>query len=113
MSTEARSEGLKKKPLPSPTKRIKKRSEKTQKFYGEERIPFVIDFLARYPKCQVQWDGGCQVASVDVHEVSLRSRGGNLVPIDGDESNFLAVCRYCHRMIDMNKAEATAKGFIK
>lgn len=102
-----------KKKEPRPQKRIRARSKKTQVFYEEERIPFVIKFLEEHPICEVHWNDECQGASVDVHEVQLRSRGGNKVPKEGETGQFLAVCRICHHYVTINPKQATARGFIK
>ena len=102
-----------KKPLPSPTKGIKKRSDRTQLFYDEQRIPFVKRFLESHPYCQIRWDDQCQGIAVDVDEIKLRSRGGGKVPKNGDESNFLATCRICHTQKTVNPAEAKRRGFTK
>ncbi len=83
------------------------------RFYREERVPFVKDFLGRHPRCQVVWDAGCTVDATDVHEITPRGRGGNLVPVDGDESNFLATCRSCHSRLTDNDAEAKERGLLR
>jgi hypothetical protein len=102
--------------------RLKARSKKMQKTYEEERIPFVIDFLERYPHCQLRLlvstpDGkvlsACTGLSEDVHEVVPRGRGGNIVPIEGDESNFAATCRHCHSWVTANPKEARRLGYTR
>ena len=92
-------------------KRLPQRSKKTAEFYENERIPFVIKFIAENPYCQARLRG-CQGKSVDVDEIRLRSLGGNLVPVDGDESNFRAVCRTCHSLITDRDPEAEEKGLL-
>lgn len=102
-----------KKPLAGPTKRISKRSKKTQKFYEEFRIPFVIQFLEEHPYCEIRWDENCQGEAIDVDEIKLRSRGGAKVPQDGDPSNFQSSCRYCHEQKTTHPAEAKSRGLTK
>ncbi len=99
-----------KKPLPGPSKGIKKRSKKMQTLYEEERIPFVKEFLAENPICQVQWDRCCQQQARDVHEVLPRGRGGKIVK---GKNQFKAVCGYCHYIIThVHVGEARERGFI-
>jgi hypothetical protein len=100
-----------KSPLKKGGKRIRARSEKTQRFYEEERIPFVKKFLSEHPNCEARLRG-CQGESVDVDEIKLRSRGGDLVPT-GEESNFRAVCRTCHSLITSRDPEAKSKGLVE
>ena len=107
----SRGEGLKKGPPLVSNKRLPQRSKKTAEFYVKERIPFVIKFLAEHPWCEARLRG-CQGESVDVDEIRPRSRGGNLVPVDGDESNFRAVCRTCHTLITDRDPEAEEKGLL-
>jgi thymidine kinase len=77
----------------------------------KERRPFVAEFLANNPRCEIFWDSNCTQRSVDVHEVIARGVGGDIV--GGDLSNYKAVCRYCHTMITNNPKEAQERGFIK
>jgi hypothetical protein len=89
---------------------LKPRSEKMKKLY-ERRRPFVQQFLLNNPLCQAQWDRNCQFKSADVHEIVPRGVGGAIV---SDElENFMAVCRYCHRMITDNPEEAQRRGLRK
>jgi hypothetical protein len=102
-----------KKPLPSGTKPVKKRSSRMQRFYEEERIPFVIEFLADHPLCEIRWDDGCQGIAVDVDEIKLRSRERILVPKNRDFSNFQSTCRHCHIQKTSNPAEAKRRGLTR
>ena len=90
--------------------RLRPRSKKMEKIY-EERRPFVEQFLRENPKCQAYWDENCFEWSSDVHEILPRSAGGLIV--GGDLANYLAVCRYCHTMIDMHPEEAHRRGLRK
>lgn len=90
--------------------RLKPRSKKMQEAY-KERIPFVKKFLAEHPKCQAYWDDNCFEWASDVHEVVPRGVGGAIV--SDDESQFMAVCRYCHTMITQFPQEAHRRGFRK
>ena len=91
-------------------KSLQPRSVKMKKTY-EARRPFVAEFLKKYPVCQAYWDKKCFITSVDVHEILPRGVGGKIV--DEDESNFMAVCRYCHTMITDNPKEAHERGLRK
>ena len=112
--------------------KIAPRSKKMQKKYEEERIPFVTDFLERNPQCAFRlWiipsgtgdfpplnaspsnTTRCGRASVDVHEILPRSRGGNIVPIEDDESNFLALDRDHHAWITTHPKEAKILGYSR
>jgi hypothetical protein len=97
----------------NPGKGIKARSKKMQKLMVNERIPFVIDFIDRHPKCEVHWDDYCTRLSCDVHEILPQGRGGKKIPKDGDESNFMSTCRHCHYMLTNNPAKAKELGFTK
>jgi hypothetical protein len=76
--------------------------------YVARRI-FVAETLAARPICEARWDDGCQVNSVDIHEILPRSQGGLIV--GDDPSIYLAVCRHCHDMIEEHPFEAHARGF--
>ena len=91
-------------------KSLQPRSVKMKKLY-EARRPFVAKFLKKHPVCQAYWDDQCTITSVDVHEIIPRGVGGKIV--DGDKSNFMAVCRYCHTMITDNPKKAHEKGLRK
>ena len=110
-------------------KRLRARSETMQKIYDEERIPFVKDFLARNSQCAFLLptisDGTedysrlgttrdvtrCRYPAVDVHEIQPRSRGGRLAPIDGDENNYLGLCREHHQWVTSHPKEARHLGY--
>ena len=116
-------------------KRLRARSEKQQRIYEEERIPFVIDFLARNPWCTfLLWvmpttldespslDMGllrhtmrCDKPAVDVHEIVARGRGGNIVPIDGqdEDTQFLGLCRDHHTYVTTHPAFAKSRGYSR
>jgi hypothetical protein len=93
-----------------PRKKLAFRSKKMAKLYVERRT-FVAELLAARPECQAKWDAKCTRQSVDVHEILPRSQGGKIV--DADLSNFLAVCRYCHDMIETHPHQAHERGFRK
>ena len=114
--------------------RLKARSEKTETLYRESRIPFVIDFLERHPRCSFTlWIHGttieespplgstghgianCTKRAVDVHEVFPRGRGGNIVPIEGqdEDDQFKSMCRFHHTFITSRPAWAREKGYTR
>jgi len=107
----SRGKELKKGPPLESNSRLPQRSKKTAEFYAKERIPFVIKFLADHPMCAANLRG-CQGESVDVDEILPRSLGGNVVPIDENDSNFRAVCRVCHTLITDRDPEAEKKGLL-
>jgi hypothetical protein len=90
----------------SATKRLKARSDKTQKWYAEERIPFVISFLGEHPRCKARWEG-CSGVATEVNELVLRSRGGSAV----EEENCVGLCHACHLLITQNPKRAHETGF--
>ena len=116
-------------------KRLKARSSKMQKKYEEERIPFVIDFLERHPWCVFRlWchpttleespplhtgmlrnTTHCAKRSVDVHEIFPRARGGNIVPIEGqnEDDQFAGLCREHHTFVTTHPKFAKAKGYSR
>lgn len=118
-------------------KSMAKRSRKQRAVYdgddnNEGRRKFVERILSERPRCQAGlklhgdkagalaadkvWlprsDGGwfvaCDGAAVDVHEILPRSAGGSVV----DESNVLAVCRFCHEAIHANGKRARELGLL-
>jgi hypothetical protein len=89
---------------------LKPRSKKMKERY-KERVPFVIEFLKKHPKCQAHWNNNCFEWAADVHEVKPRSAGGKIV--GADDGQFMAVCRYCHQMITENPEEAHERGYRK
>lgn len=91
-------------------KSLQPRSKKTKKLY-KERSKFVERFLKEHPKCMAYWDDNCFERSVDVHEILPRGVGGKI--LSEDESEFMAVCRYCHVMITENPKEANRRGYRK
>lgn len=115
-------------------KRLRARSEETQRVYEEERIPFVIDFLERHPLCsfklwihsttleesppldsQSRAVASCGRKAVDVHEIFPRGRGGNIVPIEGqdEDKQFLALCRWHHQWITSNPEASKRLGYTR
>lgn len=54
---------------------------------------------------------GCTLHATDVHEIKSRARGGNIVAIGEDLSNFLSLCRSCHSFITTHPAFAEKWGF--
>ena|ERR1039458_6725212 len=115
--------------------KIAPRSKKMQKFYEEERIPFVQDFLARHPWCAFRlwlhpttleesprfdsrigrYVTRCTKRAVDVHEIWTRGRGGNIVPIEGqdEDEQFLGLCREHHGWITTHSKESKKLGYTK
>ena len=93
---------IKRTPLKRSTKKIAKRSQKTEEIYVERR-KIVARMLSDFPLCFAcpvfAKNDGLHVFihrnSVDVHELVRRSQGGSIL----DESNLLAVCRKCHDRI--------------
>lgn len=116
----------------SAKKRLKARSEEKSRWYREERAPFVADFLSRNPRCVFKlWvhpttieespsldakgphTYGCGKTADDVHEIFPQGRGGNAVPVDGDESNMLPLCRWHHSYVTQHPAFSRAKGYTR
>ena len=91
-------------------KPLRKRSKKMQKVYVERRA-LVGRLLDERRICEAHWDEGCSMVSVDIHEILPRSQGGRI--IGGDDSEYLAVCRYCHDMIETHPEESHTRGFRK
>lgn len=89
------------------TRRLPYRSRKMAATYVTRR-ELVADLLERFPICQIQWDGGCQHLSVDVHELLSRGRGGSIT----DKANCCTGCRYCHDAVTQNPTTAEARGFL-
>lgn len=83
---------------------LKARSAKRELLY-ESRRALVARLLLERPYCEV-----ChEEASVHIHEVLSRARGGSIL----DESNCLAVGSSCHRRIHDNPKWAEAHGLLK
>lgn len=71
---------------------------------ADERRELVQRLLLRYPSCQV-----CgREPSTDVHEKLTRARGGSIL----DESNCVAVGRWCHRKIHDQPKWAESVGLL-
>lgn len=81
--------------------RLRPRSEKTEKFYREERIPFVISILESRPLCE-----RCQAKeSTEVHEKLSRGRSGSSQASLVDPENVMALCHDCHHYITFVASE--------
>lgn len=114
-------------------KRLRARSDKTSEWYAEERAPFVADYLSRHPRCQfVLWlhpttleespgfelrylrhTTSCGRTADDIHEIQPRGRGGAGVPVDGDLSNFIGLCRLHHIWVTSNPKDARRLGYTR
>jgi hypothetical protein len=114
-------------------KLLKARSSKMQRLYEESRIPFVQDFLERNPQCaflmHVIGDSTedypvlgatrnvtrCPHRADDVHEIVNRARGGNLVPIDGqnEAEQFLGLCRRHHTWVTTHPLKSKELGYSR
>jgi len=111
---------------------LKARSDKKKKWYKEERIPFVDDFLSRHSRCEFKlwihgttldesppwnWTGviitSCGKSAHDVHEIFPQGRGGNAIPVDGDERNMIALCREHHIYVTQNPAWSRLKSYTR
>lgn len=87
---------------------LRRRSRRMETIYRERRT-LVARILDERRICEARWDDRCQMASVDVHEILPRSQGGRI--IGGADSEYLAVCRWCHDQIETHPAEAHERGF--
>ena len=114
-------------------KGLPRRSQKQQKIYEEERIPFVQDFLERNPQCaflmHVIGDSTedypvlgatrnvirCPHRADDVHEIVNRGRGGNIVPIGGqnEAEQFLGLCRRHHTWVTTHPLKSRELGYTR
>ena len=84
---------------------MKRRSDRMERIYREDRRRIVRDLLATYPICR-----RChRAASTDVHEIKSRARGGSITEL----SNLVCLCRVCHDVITQNPAMAEAEGWSK
>jgi 5-methylcytosine-specific restriction endonuclease McrA len=85
--------------------RLRPRSAKRAALYREQRVPLVRELLAARPVCE-----RCHAAaSVDVHEIQTRARGGSLL----DPENLAALCRPCHDWIGREPRAATDEGWLR
>lgn len=89
-------------------KPLRHRSKKMSTIYVTRRA-LVQAILDERRLCEARWDDRCLVVSHDVHEILPRSQGGRIV--GGDATEYLAVCRLCHGMIETNPIEAHTRGF--
>lgn len=89
----------------SRTTRLRRRSERMQQVYEEERIPLVQDLLRARPWCEMRvfCDGA---PSVDVHEILTRGRRGSIT----DPRNCLTACRRCHDWVTTHPRQANCLG---
>lgn len=85
--------------------RLRPRSKKTARVYGDRRKLVTFILLTR-PVCEVPW---CLNQSTDVHEPLTRARGGSIV----DEDNAKAVCRLHHDLIHLEDPVWYELGFLK
>lgn len=102
------------------TGRLRPRSEKTQKRYEEERIPFVREMLERYPVCYVCERPELDVPvkgtwwADDVNEIRPRGRTGG---VHGDdwlkEENIHTLCRIHHTWVTDNPGPAALRGLVE
>jgi 5-methylcytosine-specific restriction endonuclease McrA len=107
---------IKRTPLKRSTKKIAKRSQKTEETYVERR-KIVARMLSDFPLCFAcpvfAKHDGLQVFihrnSVDVHELVRRSQGGSIL----EEENLVTVCRKCHSRIGDEPAIAFSLGLAK
>lgn len=105
--------GLESRTQLSSSKGVNARSKKTTEKYVERR-KLVADLLKRRPDCEAcslysmfDFSNLGQVnASGEVHEIVLRSQGGDIL----DESICLAVCRSCHARVDEDREIAMLLG---
>lgn len=74
-----------------------------QRIY-RERVKLVARLLEARPVCE----RCCVAASVDVHEVKSRARGGSIL----DEANCRCLCRSCHDHVTTHPAESYAAGWL-
>jgi hypothetical protein len=90
--------------------RINPVSKKRRSLEAERRATRELVLARDLNRCQCCVPG-CTFHATDVHEIKSRARGGNIIAIDGDLTNFLSLCRYCHHFITTNPAWAEARGF--
>lgn len=64
-------------------------------------------YLEDNPNCEAKISG-CSYEATEIHH--KKGRIGNLLQ---DDTNFLAVCRNCHRWIEEHPKEAKELGFSK
>ena len=80
---------------------------KKRRTLNVKRRTFVADILKERPYCEARIRYVCSTASVDVHEILTRARGGSII----DPINALALCRPCHTFITENPAFSQEYGF--
>lgn len=85
---------------------LKPRSAKRERLMVQRRA-LVAEVLLFRPRCQ--WPQGCDRPSEDVHEILLRSQGGDIL----DSRNVLALCRDHHDYAHTHRDEAHRLGVIR
>jgi len=95
--------------------RLRRRSDKAVA-KDTPRKALVASVLDKRPNCQagakiasVEGVVHCAIRSQDVHEVKTRARGGSIL----DQSNVLAVCRWCHDWIHGHPKQAVELQLLK
>lgn len=64
------------------------------------------EYLAKQKVCEVQIPGVCNGTVSEIHH--MRGKIGDLLT---DENNFIAVCRFCHKQIELHPDWAKDMGF--
>jgi hypothetical protein len=75
---------------------LPQRSEKRSKAMAKERVPFVLDVLARRPWCEVRLSWCCTGRSSDVNELQ---RGPFRTDCWLDDDKVVSSCGACHRWL--------------
>lgn len=88
-------------------KPIAQRSEKRRRAMQTERVPFVLDVLARRPWCEAELPWCCTGRSTDVNELM---RGIHRTDCWLDDGRVTSVCGGCHGHITDNPHWAKAHG---
>jgi hypothetical protein len=91
----------------SPINRV---SKKRKSLDAERKATREMVLARDMNRCQA-FIYGCTLHATDVHEIKSRARGGNIVAIGMDLSNFLSLCRSCHNEITQRPAFAEKWGF--
>ena len=91
----------------SPINRV---SKKRKSLDAERKATRELVLARDLNRCQA-YIQGCTLHATDVHEIKSRARGGNIVAVGGDLTNFLSLCRSCHSFITTHPAWAERHGF--
>ena len=84
----------------TPLRRVSKKRQKELREYSKLRKAY----LSEHPTCEV-----CEEKpATDIHHRHSRGLGGAFV----DLSNFVGVCRSCHRMIHEQPSKARENGWL-